>query len=212
MKSDVFVGVDVGGTRKGFHAIAIRERAITGQLHTLLAEEVAEWCNECEAIGVGIDAPCRWSRTGHARAAERELAQLGISAFATPTRALAESRTFYSWMLNGARLYVLVERRFPLFSGREPDSRFCVETFPQAVACALAGRVLPAKEKRKNRSAVLVAEGMDTTPLTSVDFVDAALCALTAQYVRSGTYKAYGDETDGFIVVPSFSANFKLDA
>lgn len=212
MKSDIFVGVDVGGTRKGFHAIAIRERAITGQLHTLVSEEVAEWCNECEAIGVGIDAPCRWSRTGHARAAERELAQLGISAFATPTRALAESKTFYSWMLNGARLYILVERRFPLFSGRKPDSRFCVETFPQAVACALAGRVLSAKEKRTNRSAILVSEGMDTSSLTSVDFVDAALCALTAQYVGRGAYKAYGDETDGFIVVPSLTTQFELNA
>ena len=211
MTSDVFVGIDVGGTRKGFHAIAIRERAITGQLHTLVAEEVVDWCNECGAVGVGIDAPCRWSRTGHARAAEQELAKLGISAFATPSRALAESKTFYSWMLNGARLYGLVERSFPLFSGREPQSRFCVETFPQAVACALAGKVLPAKQKGKNRPAVLLAEGIDTSSLTSADFVDAALCALTAQYVARGSYKAYGEEKDGFIVVPSLSTSFSLN-
>ena len=210
--TDVFVGVDVGGARKGFHAVAMHGREITAHMHTLIGEEVADWCSEHEAIGIGIDAPCRWSQTGHARAAERELARLGIFAFATPSRALAESKTFHSWMLNGAQLYQLVERSYPLFDGHEPRTRFCVETFPQAVACALAGRVLSAKKKSTNRPAVLRDEGVDTTSLTNVDFIDAALCALAAQYVARGTYKAFGDEQDGFIVVPSLSANFRLDA
>ena len=45
-----------------------------------------------------------------------------------------------------------------------------------------------------------------------VDFVDAALCALTAQYVARGTYKAYGEEKDGFIVVPSLTSSFSLNS
>jgi predicted nuclease with RNAse H fold len=212
MTSDVFVGVDVGGTRKGFHAVALQGHEMHAQLHSLAASEVADWCNEHQAFGVAIDAPCRWSQTGRARAAEQELARLGISAFATPSRALAESKTFYSWMLNGAQLYGLVERSFPLFSGREPRSRFCVETFPQAVACALAGKVLPAKQKSTNRPAVLLAEGIDTSSLKSGDFVDAALCAVAAQYVAKGAYKAYGEERDGFIVVPSLSTSFSLNS
>jgi predicted RNase H-like nuclease len=34
-----------------------------------------------------------------------------------------------------------------------------------------------------------------------LDLVDAALCALTAHHLLAGTFKAYGDATEGAIVV-----------
>ena len=54
------VGVDVGGARKGFHAVAL-----TGQRFIPRAfsdpSKVAAWCLEIGATVVGVDAHVRWS-------------------------------------------------------------------------------------------------------------------------------------------------------
>jgi predicted nuclease with RNAse H fold len=41
--------------------------------------------------------------------------------------------------------------------------------------------------------------------LATIDFVDAALCAMTAQQFRMGMTIAFGDEQEGFIVVPQIT-------
>jgi predicted nuclease with RNAse H fold len=69
------VGVDVGGPKKGFHAVASRKGDISDTCVTLDAGEVVAWCRRLGASSVGIDAPCQWSRTGRARPCERELAR-----------------------------------------------------------------------------------------------------------------------------------------
>ena len=76
------------------------------------------------------------------------------------------------------------------------------ETFPQAVACALAGKVVSAKQKSTVRRALLREAGFDTTPFTNIDTIDAALCALTAQFLLKNTFKSYGEAVEGFIVAP----------
>jgi predicted nuclease with RNAse H fold len=200
----VAVGIDVGGTRKGFHAVALHDGR---RLKTFAApdpESIALWCREVDAWAVGIDAPCRWSITGRARPAERELAVERIHCFATPSRRTAERRKFYQWMLNGAALYQAIERNYPLFDGRSTSAfgRVCFETFPQAVACALAGKTVRASEKRIVRRELLQQAGIDTTSLTNIDTIDAALCALTANYLLTGSTKAYGDVAEGLIIVP----------
>jgi len=43
---------------------------------------------------------------------------------------------------------------------------------------------------------------IDTEPLTNIDSVDAALCALTAHHFLAGSFKTYGDPETGLIVVP----------
>ncbi len=43
----------------------------------------------------------------------------------------------------------------------------------------------------------------DTSDLTNIDTVDAALCALTARYFLSGNVKTYGDDVEGFFVIPA---------
>jgi len=45
--------------------------------------------------------------------------------------------------------------------------------------------------------------GIETTVLTNIDYVDAAICAVVAESVRQGRFLKYGDATSGFIVVPS---------
>jgi predicted nuclease with RNAse H fold len=201
--TDVVIGVDVGGQEKGYHAVALRGGRYWNKLRTRDAAEIAAWCRQTGARAVGIDAPCRWSRMGRARAAERALAAERIHAFATPNQTVAEGRPFNHWMLNGAALYRLLERHYRLFDGSNTASGpVCFETFPHAVACALAGKIVSARSKRVIRRQLLREAGIDTTALTNIDTVDAALCALTAQNLLAGNIKIYGEATEGFIVVP----------
>ena|SRR5947207_8132487 len=51
---------------------------------------------------------------------------------------------------------------------------------PRRNACALAGTVVSAKQKRIVRCELLQQAGIATTPLRNIDAIDAALCALTA--------------------------------
>jgi hypothetical protein len=85
----IVVGVDVGGPKKGFHAVAIREWDIFDTFATLHAGEVVAWCRRLGVSSVGIDAPCHWSRTGRAR----HWWQVGEARFATREDAEDHART-----------------------------------------------------------------------------------------------------------------------
>lgn len=197
------VGVDVGGPKKGFHAVALCDGQFSEKFATPDSTEVVEWCRKLDASVVGIDAPCCWSRTGRARLCERELASEGIHAFATPSQAMAENNPFYGWMINGAELFRLLAPNYQFFDGRYSESsQVCFETFPQAVACALAGTIVSAKHKSRDRRRLLREAGLSIDSLSNIDMVDAALCALTAHHLLNGTFKTYGDAAEGFIVVP----------
>lgn len=200
------VGVDVGGPRKGYHAVALGPRRSLVRFHSHSAAAIAAWCVEQQARAVAVDAPCRWRAEGQrARAAERELAADRISCFSTPTRAKALGHAFYTWMFAGEAVYAALASAFPLYAGESrPRGPLCFETYPQAVACALAGRIVSAdaRTKREVRRGLLAQAGLDPDALPSIDDIDAALCALTARQVLAGRFKAYGDAASGHIVVP----------
>ncbi len=202
----IVAGVDVGGSLKGFHAVALKDGAYFKQFVSRDAAALAVWCAATGAACVGVDAPCRWSANGRARSAERELMAGKISCFATPTRAAAERHPsdYFRWMLNGAELFAQLESRYALFSGQRNTAMrpLCFETFPQAIACALAGTLVSAKRKRAIRRALLTRAGVDISQLSNIDKVDAALCALAAHHLALGSHKVYGEPTTGLIVVP----------
>ena len=203
--ASIVSGIDVGGVNKGFHAVLLRNSRVIGKLSTRTAAEVVAWCRMQGASAIGVDAPCQWSLTGRARPCERELAALGIAAFSTPSQAVGEMHPFYGWMLNGARLYQELASEYPLYyDGHSPTTGpFCFETFPQAIACVLSGKRLSAKHKRTDRPRVLREAGIATDALTSIDEIDAALCALAAQQILAGRFKPCGDAAEGFILLPS---------
>ena len=196
------VGVDVGGNRKGFHAVLLEGDEVTCTLQNSNPRQIANWCREMRADVVAIDAPCRWSVTGRARTAERELAQLGIHTFATPSRERAVKIAFHSWMLNGECLYECLAPEYPKYGGEASGGRVSIETFPQAVACALAGRIVSAKAKATLRRGLLAELRIDTSKLSNIDLVDAALCAIAGQRFLAGTACLFGDAKEGHIVVP----------
>ncbi|MEB3184208.1 MAG: DUF429 domain-containing protein [Cyanobacteriota bacterium] len=209
------IGIDVGGSRKGFHAVALSAGAYAGQLATTEVQELAHWCRAL--IGarlIAIDAPCRWSTDGRARPCERALNGAGIRCFASPSReaALKHPSNYFGWMLQGEALYRELESSHPLLgnlppAGSPPSAPACFETFPHAITWHLRGGQAQARRKRSERLALLQQAGIDTTRLSSIDRIDAALCALAAHLLASGhPCRAYGEPTSGWILVPLATA------
>lgn len=204
----IAVGIDVGGPRKGFHAVALMDGAYAGDMASQEVQQVADWCRSVvQASVIAIDAPCRWSTHGRARPCERELMQKGIWCFSSPSqqKAHAPHRTgYYDWMLRGEELYQALEATHPLLSAVPLTGNACFETFPHAITWHLRGGNANARAKRSQRRALLAQAGVDPAPFTNIDLVDAALCALTAHHVASGSPCAgYGDPSTGLIVVPA---------
>jgi predicted nuclease with RNAse H fold len=203
LRSDqVFVGIDVGGPKKGYHMVSLVGHEWRDIDRFTNVDDVVERCVSIRAAIVAIDAPCRWSALGRARRAERELMAEGIGCFSTPSQEIAENhpKDHFGWMRAGIALYAALGKSHPLLAG-PPVLAVAAETFPHAVACALAGKVVPAKKKSSVRRQLLRDLGFDDGPLGNIDYVDAALCAVAARSLLEG-YRTYGDVESGLIVVP----------
>jgi len=199
----VVAGIDVGAPRKGYHAVILRGTHVVAKFHSCEPATMARWCAEQGAVVVAVDAPCRWRAPDRpARAAERELAANRISCFSTPTEAKARGHAFYTWMLAGEELYNALAPRYPLYAGDAQRSGVAMETFPQAVACALAGERVSAKNKLAIRTRLLMRAGLEVSAFDHIDEIDAALCAIAAQHFVMNHYKAYGNADSGYIIVP----------
>lgn len=200
------IGIDVGGQRKGFHAVALKGGEYSGRYATGDVDKLVDWCRKVQGTVIALDAPCRWSTDGHARTAERRLMEKGIWCFSTPTRqrAVDHPKNHYGWMLQGEKLFEALEGSHPICAELPAAGQTCcVETFPHAVTWHLNGGNADAKHKRSQRRSLLKKAGVDLVELTNIDFVDAALCALTAQYLASGARcVSYGDANTGYIIVP----------
>ncbi|ADW16825.1 hypothetical protein Despr_0649 [Desulfobulbus propionicus DSM 2032] len=204
----IVAGIDVGGSRKGFHGVALCNGRYLERYRTTDPEAVACWCREIGARVIGIDAPCCWSDDGRARPAERQLMAQGMQCFASPTRerALAHPRNYYGWMLNGMAVYRALEPSHPLCATAPltAATRCCFETFPQAIACVLAGRIVSAKDKRHHRPDLLAQAGIILPRPAGIDTVDAGLCALAAHHVASGQpCSVHGEPATGLIILPA---------
>ena len=125
MGTATVIGIDVGGSRKGFHAVALAAGAYAGQLATTEVQDLAHWCRvEIGARLIAIDAPCRWSADGRARPCERALNAAGIRCFSSPSRqaAISHPSNYYGWMLQGEALYRQLEVSHPLLAALPPTS------------------------------------------------------------------------------------------
>ncbi len=196
-------GIDVGGKKKGFHAVALCD----GKVDAIKSDDdpvvMVNWCLDHKAEVVSVDAPCKWSQIRSSRQSERDLSKAGIYCFATPTQEIARKKAFYGWVFNGAELYrQLVIRGYAIFDGGQTKGKTCIETFPHAVICAMKGKVVSAKHKVSVRRETLRSAGFDDSRFSNIDFVDAALCAVAAQAFSKGDIKVYGNSEEGYIVVP----------
>ena len=198
------VGIDVGGDRKGLHAVAVCGDRRIEKFSSTDADDIAAWCCAQGAQVIGIDAPCGWSNDSGSRVAERILNNEGVHCFYTPKleKAQGHKTNFYGWVFNGMKIYNALHRDYPLFDGEEIEGRRSFETFPHAISRALGGPDMTAKGKREQRRNLLEKARIDVSTLTNMDWVDAALCALAGEYFIRGEYKKIGNAAEGFIVVP----------
>lgn len=207
-------GIDVGGAKKGNHLVVLKGQHILCNINHPDPEYLVRQCHERDVSVIGIDSPCGWGLPNFGRAAEKALAKERIFCFSTPVRERAISHVagFYNWMLNGEKVYQALANTHRLLTNPKFTSgKVCFETFPHAIACAMLGRdVASAKLKRKQRRQILENSGINTDRLKSIDAIDAALCALTAQYLVDGKTKAYGDAECGYIFVPRLESVMSL--
>jgi predicted nuclease with RNAse H fold len=202
---ETVAGVDVGGPKKGFHAVALRGTLVLDKVSSLDPATIANWCRKHQAKNIAIDAPCGLSRDGRSRVAERQLMAKKVWCFSTPTRAAAIShpKNQFGWMLAGAALYAAISSTHKLFDGNwDSKHPYSVETFPHAVACALSGGLVSEKNKGAIRRKLLRSLGIDDSRLPNIDFVDATLCAIVAGRLLVNDIEVLGSSIDGLIVVP----------
>jgi hypothetical protein len=119
------IGIDVGGSRKGFHAVALADGAYTAQLHSRDVQDIVHWCRErIGASVIALDTPCRWSTTGRMRPCERELMQQGIFCFATPSLEQAERHpSNYGKPMSSQQFIELLYGQLPEFVQDEAELR-----------------------------------------------------------------------------------------
>jgi predicted nuclease with RNAse H fold len=194
------LGIDVS-VRRGLDIVCLDDRrtplAVVGGIDTgTLREVVAGLMPDI----VCIDSPPAWALAGRSRLAERQLAALGVSSYATPSD--AAGRAFYDWMTVGFEVFRAVEDGFPLY--REGDPRgHAAEVFPHACAAFLAGRLPEQTEsKRAFRSDVLRTNGVEVGRVWTQDQIDAALAALAGLVALEGHHCSVGDPAEGVILLP----------
>ncbi len=197
----VAIGIDVAEPRKGLDLVALdAERNVFASHGRLALEEVARITLALRPAVVCIDSPSGWSRSGSSRAAERQLARIGIQSFRTG--ADPGDHPFYRWMRVGFEVFRLVSAGYPLYRGGAVAGT-AAEVFPHASACLLAGG-LRAREIPKHafRRDVLRAAGVAEDWLPTPDRVDAALGAVTGLIALEGAHCAAGDPGEGVILLP----------
>ncbi len=201
------VGIDVGGLKKGYHAVVNSNRRYHAQFHSTDPLAIAQWARQFNPSVIAVDAPCLFSQSGRSRLGERALVSNGLRCFYTPTRAMAEKSRFYDWVFNGERLYQALG--LPLFNGLKSAQPCVIETFPHGIATAYLqslGEPKAIGNKSVQRlNALSNIAAYNTQQLNNIDFIDAALCAVAADYCIANCISVYGDNQDGFIVIPRFA-------
>jgi predicted nuclease with RNAse H fold len=201
------IGIDVGGVKKGFHAVANKGRQYLGKLHSTDPEVIATWALNHQPSVIAIDAPCMFSEHGRSRKPERDLVENGMRCFYTPSRDLAAKSRFYDWVFNAERLYQKIG--LPIFMGNQTTTPCIIETFPHAIQMSLwknDSSLAPEGSKSTVRRTTLVQKAdYNISHLSNIDFIDAALCAVSADYFDSHQFNAYGCANEGFIILPKIA-------
>jgi predicted nuclease with RNAse H fold len=198
------LGIDVG-VSKGLDLVLLDERMTPVHVRSRFRlPALGDLLDELQPDVVAIDAPPTWAPSGRSRLTERILAECNIHAFNTPAETHGSGNRFYEWMEVGFAVFeTAAAHGFPRYRAGEPSGT-AIEVFPHASAAVLAGCLAPVGiGKRTWRERVLRAHGVRTTELSTVDRVDAALCALTGLLALQGKHFAPGDPKEGVIVLPS---------
>ena len=195
MGSNNFIGIDVGGIKKGFHCVCLNNRKIVSCIHDRELKNICKWIVDFNPDVIAVDAPCGWSANGLSRESERSLAINGknISCFSTPTREKAKKSSFYKWIFNGEKL----------FNELSQNNFTVIETYPYGIAQCFAINV--EKPKIELRKTVLDINCINYSSLNNIDEIDAALCSLTAKFYYDKKIVRFGNDLEGYIYLPKIN-------
>ena len=186
-----WVGVDVGGKRKGFDLAVVDDTSVLHLAGRLRCEEVVEIAESVSPVIVAIDSPRVCAPAGATtRDGERALARAVCGIRWTPDIDAVRASPYYGWILEGLKLY----RAFDA-GGWE-----VIEVFPTASWTRWHG--LRDGRRRSAWSAAALA-GLDLAGVpkrTNQDQRDAIAAAVTARAHTFGMTEAFGE-----IIVPSDS-------
>jgi predicted nuclease with RNAse H fold len=197
------LGIDVG-VRNGMDLVVLDDFDVVATHQRIVLADLPGLIRGARADVVAIDSPPDWAVEGRSRRAERELARLGIHAYAVPTSERGMDHSFYEWMRIGFEVFrAAAKAGFPRYR-HGPVLGTAVEVFPYASAVVLAGSLRPAAvAKRTWRGSVLQRHGLDPSACRSLDQIDAALAALTGLRALAGRSMAVGDPAEGVILLPA---------
>jgi predicted nuclease with RNAse H fold len=183
-----WLGVDVGGARKGFDCALVDESRLAGLWARLDLEGVLALVERTRPELVAIDSPCSCAPAGQrSREDERLLGTAVCGIRWTPHEREVRANPYYGWVVEGLALHERLERRgVP-----------AIEVFPTASWTRWLG-------PRGGRSrAAWTTAGLAGLPLADLpvrsnqDVRDAIAAAMTAQAHSGGRTEAFGE-----IVVP----------
>jgi predicted nuclease with RNAse H fold len=186
---NVWAGIDVGGSRKGFHAAVVDGESLQALHRSRSAEALVEWLHPWQPRLVAVDSPMSTAPAGlSSREGERLLVRARICGIRyTPARPEVDRNDYYEWIRNGLRLYATLA----------DAGLAAVECFPTASWSRLAGA--RGKERRSawTRRALNELGIRGLPPRLSQDDRDAVAAAVTARLHDAGATEAFGE-----IVVP----------
>jgi predicted nuclease with RNAse H fold len=185
----LWIGVDVGGKRKGFDAAVIDDHRVLALQSRMTCQQVVDLVTTNPPAVVAIDSPRACAPEGKtAREGELQLARLICGIRWTPDTRGVHTSAYYAWILEGLAL-------FGALTARGAD---VIEVFPTASWTRWHGKRSPRTRAAWSRQG-LTALGLDGIPArTNQDQRDAIAAAMTArQHTLALT------ETIGDIVVPA---------
>lgn len=183
-----WLGVDVGGTRKGFDIALVDDHRLLTLAGGLSCEEVVELTEAERPTVVAIDSPRSCAVDGEAtRDGERKLARTICGIRWTPDQKEIRRNSYYAWIVEG----------LDLFDALAALDCELIEVFPTASWTRWCGKRGKRSRSEWSRQG-LVALGLDGAPRrTNQDQRDAIAAAVTARQHAKGMTESLGE-----IVVP----------
>jgi predicted nuclease with RNAse H fold len=184
-----WLGVDVGGKRKGFDVALVDDHRILTLTGGLDRDGVVELVEADRPILVAIDSPRSCAVEGQStRDGERRLAKSICGIRWTPDARRVQASPYYAWIVEGLRL-------FDALAARDVE---VIEVFPTASWTRWLG-MRGARTRSAWSREGLTTLGLDGLPTrTNQDQRDAIAAAVTARQYTQGMTEQLGD-----IVVPA---------
>jgi predicted nuclease with RNAse H fold len=184
-----WLGVDVGGKRKGFDIAVLDERQVVDIQSRLDREAVARLVETYRPVLVAIDAPRCCAPEGQtARAGERQVLSSICGIRWTPDEHRVHGSPDYAWIVNGLDLFDDLGAR-----GIE-----VIEVFPTASWTRWLGKRGSRSRAAWSRHGLAAFELEGVPARTNQDQRDAIAAAMTARQHTEGLTETMGD-----IVVPA---------